>query len=177
MAGDWGITMDESQFWAIVESGGLKARDDPERQLTAVRKQLSRLSPDEIRDFHHVFNQKLVDAYTWDLWGAAYLINGGCSDDGFHYFRAWLISRGRAVYEAAVQSPDTLAGLTDPGRDDYEFEDLWGVSQNVYEELTGEEMPPVDTRWPAQPRGRRWDFDDDEQVSRRLPKLARIYLS
>ena len=22
-----------------------------------------------------------------ELWGAAYLINGGCSDDGFEYFR------------------------------------------------------------------------------------------
>jgi hypothetical protein len=47
----------------------------------------------------------------------------------------------------------------------------------VYEELTGEEMPPVKFRWPAKPKGRNWDFDDDEQLSRRLPKLARKYLA
>jgi hypothetical protein len=169
--------IDDSRFWAIIEAGGRRALTDPERQLTAVHKQLLKLSPEEIRDFHRQFNQKLADAYTWDLWGAAYLINGGCSDDGFHYFRAWLISRGRAVYEAAVENPDTLAGLTDPDRDDYEFEDLWGASQDAYRELTGEEMPPVDFRWPAKPRGRRWDFDDDRQVSRRLPKLAKVYLA
>ena len=168
--------MDEARFWAIIEAGGRKALAEPERQLAAVRKQLLKLSPDEIRDFHRLFNQKLADAYTWDLWGAAYLINGGCSDDGFHYFRAWLISQGRAVYEAAVENPDTLAGRTDPERDDYEFEDLWGASQDAYEELTGEEMPPVDYRWPAKPRGKRWDFDDDKQVSRRLPKLAQVCL-
>src|SRR6266542_1621144 len=144
--------MDESQFWAIVESGGWKAHEDPERQLAAVRKQLCKLSPENVQDFHRQFNRKLADAYTWDLWGAAYLINGGGSDDGFHYFRAWLISRGRSVYEAAVENPDTLAGLTDPERDDYEFEDLWGVSQDAYRELTGEEMPPVEFRWPAKPR-------------------------
>jgi hypothetical protein len=81
------------------------------------------------------------------------------------------------VYEAAVENPDSLAGLTDPERDDYEFEDLWSASQYAYRELTGEEMPPVEFRWPKKPRGRRWDFDDDKQVSRRLPKLAKIYLA
>jgi hypothetical protein len=30
-----------------------------------------------------------------DQWGAAYLANGGCSDDGFDYFRGWLIGQGR----------------------------------------------------------------------------------
>lgn len=112
--------MDEAQFWTIIEAGGSKAPADPERQLAAARKRLAKLSSEEIRDFHRFFNQKVADAYTWDLWGAGYLINGGCSDDGFHYFRAWVISRGRAVYEAAVANPDSLAGLTDPDRDDYE---------------------------------------------------------
>jgi hypothetical protein len=167
--------MDEARFWAIIEAGGRKAFADPERQLAAVHQELLKLSPKEIRDFHRLFNQKLADAYIWDLWGAAYLINGGCSDDGFYYFRSWLISRGRAVYEAAVENPDTLAGLTDPEPDDYEFEDLWGASQYAYRELTGEEMPPVEFRWPKKPRGRRWDFDDDEHLSRRFPKLAKMY--
>jgi hypothetical protein len=80
------------------------------------------------------------------------------------------------VYEAAVRNPDSLAGLTDPERDDYEFDDLWGVAREVYQELTGEEMPAVAGREPAKPRGRRWDFDDDAQVARRLPELAKVYL-
>jgi hypothetical protein len=168
--------MDETRFWAIIEAGGRKAAADPERQLAAVHKKLLALAPEEIREFHRHFNQKLADAYTWELWGAAFLINGGCSDDGFHYFRAWLISRGRAVYEAAVANPDTLAGLTDPDRDDYEFEDLWSASQYAYRERTGEEMPSVEFLWPRKPRGRRWNFYNDRQMSRRLPKLARIYL-
>ena len=55
----------------------------------------SRSPPDELIEFHRLFNRAMDDAYIWDLWGAAYLINGGCSDDGFAYFRSWLISRGR----------------------------------------------------------------------------------
>jgi hypothetical protein len=167
--------MDEAQFWDIIESGGKKARTDPERQLAAVRKQLAKLPPEEVRDFHRLFNEKLTTAYSWDLWGAAYLINGGCSDDGFVYFRAWLISRGRTVYEAAIQNPDSLAGQTDPDRDDYEFEELWGLALDVYKEWPGKDMPEVNIRWPANPRGREWDFDDDEKVARKLPALAKVY--
>jgi hypothetical protein len=171
-----GSRMDQQQFWTIIESSGRTALNDPERQLDAVRDLLSTLPPAEVIDFGNLFNQKLADAYTWDLWGAAYLINGGCSDDGFYCFRAWLISRGRAVFEAAVQNPDSLAGQTDPGRDDYEFEELWYVPQEVYQELTGEELPPAEICFLAEPKGEPWDYDDDEQVFRRLPRLAKIYL-
>ena len=47
-------------------------------------------------------------AYRQELWGAAYLINGGCSDDGFVYFLGWLIAQGRDVYQAALPDPDSL---------------------------------------------------------------------
>lgn len=167
--------MDEDQVWTIIASAP-QAGDDPERQLAAVRAELQQLPTQEVRDFHLIFDERMGDAYTWDLWGAAYLINGGCSDDGFAYFRAWLISRGREVFEAAVRNPDSLAGQVDVDRDDYEFEDLWNVALEVNEELTGQEMPAGGTQWrPIKPRGRRWDFEDDEQIARRLPELARMY--
>ncbi len=171
-----GLPLDATQFWTIIESGGPEALDDPEQQLEAVCRQLRELPAEDLIEFHHLFNRMMDDAYTWDLWGAAYQINGGCSDDGFAYFRSWLISRGRAEYEAAVRDPDSLANLVDPDRDDYEFEDLWGVAQRIYEERTGEEPPTAGYSGRAEPSGRKWDFHDDEQISRRLPKLGRLYL-
>src|SRR5436305_13462081 len=124
--------MDEAQFWEILEAGGRKARTDPERRLAAVRKRLGKLSPEEVRDFNRLFNKKLADAYTWDLWGAAYLINGGCSDDGFHYFRCWLISRGPTVYASAVQDPDSLAAVVDRDRADHQFEEPGATAPQVH---------------------------------------------
>jgi hypothetical protein len=167
--------LDTERFWSIVEAGGREAQEDPERQLEAVRRALGDLPPDELIAFHRLFNRAMDGAYSWDLWGAAYLSNGGCSDDGFAYFRSWLISRGRAVYEAAARDPDSLAGLVDPDRDDYEFEDLWGLALEVYEERTGEEPPAFEGGGGIEPAGERWDFDDDEEVSRRLPRLAALY--
>ena len=49
------------------------------------------------------------ESYHYNLWDAAHLIVQGCSDDWFEYFRAWLISMGREVYEQALQNPDSLA--------------------------------------------------------------------
>ncbi|MEV7233888.1 DUF4240 domain-containing protein [Streptomyces sp. NPDC051020] len=47
--------------------------------------------------------------YRWDVWAAAYLIGGGCSDDSFMDFRAGLIALGRDWYERAAACPDSLA--------------------------------------------------------------------
>jgi hypothetical protein len=55
----------------------------------------------------------MADSYHVDLSGAAYLINGRCSDDGVEYFRGWLIAQGRATYERVVADPDALADLRD----------------------------------------------------------------
>ncbi|MEU1251459.1 DUF4240 domain-containing protein [Micromonospora arida] len=41
----------------------------------------------------------------WDVWAAAYLIGGGCSDDSFIDFRAGVIALGREWYERVLASP------------------------------------------------------------------------
>lgn len=142
--------MDQGRFWAIIEAGGPYGPDDRDRHERSVLDQLCDLPAEEIHAFYTLFCRKMVEAQTWDLWWAAYLINGGCSDDGFVYFRAWLISQGRSVYDAAVAEPDTLAGLTDPARDDYEFEMLYAAAPEAYAAVACEEMPRVEVDWPLE---------------------------
>jgi hypothetical protein len=163
--------MDDSQFWAIIEAGGPYGVDDQQRQLASVRRQLRNLPATEVMDCYRLFCQKMIDSQTWDLWGAAYLIHHGCSDDGFVYFRAWLISQGRAIYTAAVENPDSLAAVTSVDRD-YHFELLYALPRQVYEELTGQDMPRLRLNWPANPSGKKWDFDDREEFAKRLPRLT-----
>jgi len=111
--------LDTNQFWAIIEAGGPEVQDDPERQLAAVRQALLAPPPDELIEFHRLFNRAMEDAYTWDLWGAAYLINGGGSDDGFAYFRSWLISRGRGADPPAAEG----FGGREPAGRRWDFDD------------------------------------------------------
>ena len=53
----------------------------------------------------------MADSYRSSLWAAAYVINAGCSDDGFGYFRGWLMFQGRETFGQAVADPDSLADL------------------------------------------------------------------
>src|SRR5882672_4855014 len=96
------------------------------------------LTPEELLDFESCFDRVHKESYAWSLWGAAYLMNGGCSDDGFEYFRAWLIAQGRQPFEMALEDPDTLATLVNP---EGELEEFMYLARQAYEEKTGEEMP------------------------------------
>ncbi|WP_420853154.1 DUF4240 domain-containing protein [Sphingosinicella microcystinivorans] len=62
-------------------------------------------------DFESLFNEAVRDSYSLDLWGAAYLSNGGASGDGLEYFRCRLISQGRRVLEVVSVNPDSLAEM------------------------------------------------------------------
>lgn len=168
--------MTDDEYWAIIEGGGARARTDSDRHFAAVRKALKKLPPNEVCAFEEHTWRRLTESYIHRLWAAAYIINGGCSDDGFDYFRCWLIGEGRAVYEAAVRDPDTLAGKTDPDCDGYEWEDLLVVARRVYEEQTGGEMPDECMGGSTyDPPDDDWDFDNDAEMARRLPRLHAIY--
>jgi hypothetical protein len=122
-------------------------------------------------------------SYRWDLWGAAYLLNGGCSDDGFEYFRGWLIAQGHEVFERVLEDPDVLADLPHVRREasaddplDLECESMYGVVWDAYQALTGTMDLPgsIVGRYP--PLEQTWDFDDEQQVRQRLPHLAALLL-
>ena len=136
-------------FWEIVGMAKEKAGDDWESRPDALKNLLLKLPPEEICRFDVDYHKKLIEAYRWDLWGAAYLINGGCSDDGFDYFRDFLISEGREVYEAALKNPDSLAELGD--MEDAELESYRYVIYEAYEELTGKGDAVRGYRLPGRP--------------------------
>ncbi len=97
--------MDKAIFWKIIDASRKQGRGDLAAQLEVLRSRLEQLDPDEIVQFGRIFEEYHTKAYTWDLWVAAYLIGGGCSDDGFLDFRGWLISKGEKVFQRGVKIP------------------------------------------------------------------------
>ena len=57
-----------------------QSQGDPDEQLERLRERLEDLDPAEIVKFGTIFNKYTSRAYTWELWAAAYLIGGACSD-------------------------------------------------------------------------------------------------
>jgi len=164
--------MNISAFWKIIDDARTDATDD-EEFLTRIDSRIRMLRPAELLEFQRHFKKIHTESYSWTLWGAAYLMNGGCSDDGFDYFRAWLLAEGRDTLEKALEDPDTLAALENP---EGELEEFMYLAPQAYEEKTGEQMPDAVFQVATRPElGEGWDFDDDAEMKDRYPKLFAKY--
>ncbi len=172
--------MKADQFWSIIQASRgsfdpSQANGNMERQVQELQRLLSELPPEEIAGFRNRFRERMDAAFRWDLWGAASIIAEGCSEDGFVYFRCWLISMGQRVFEEALEDPESLAGIVDaPGIEDVFFEELLYVPAEVFEEVTGRELPPVPMPLRELPEGERWSSSGDD-LQRRFPRLWTKY--
>jgi hypothetical protein len=162
--------MDENRFWEIIEQSRADSQDEQEAKLRSI---LKKLDISEVFAFDQIFDAMRFKAYTWDLWGAAYIINGGCSDDGFEYFRCALIAAGKERFEAALLDAESLADWVDGG--DFEFEAFWYVAPAVYREKSKtKELPQHDRVFPKNPIGEPWEEDD---LQARFPRLSETFNS
>ena len=85
--------MDTEGVWRLVEQArGDTGGDDAEAVAARMTALLAQREPAEIVAFVQPLWDLLIASYRADLWAAAYMINGGASDDGFDYFRGWLVS-------------------------------------------------------------------------------------
>ena len=174
-----GTTMDEDRFWQIIDSA---CRSDPrsaEQWDGRLTEALAQLPADEIIEWNHIFDRLAARAYRTDLWAAAYLIHGGASDDGFYYFRCWLIGMGKEVYDAAIKDPDSLADVVTSEWSaqgiDAEAE-IYGAAHQAWLQVTAH---PDTADYPARNEsaelvGEGWDFEDGELMRRHLPRLTAV---
>lgn len=159
--------MTQDQFWNLIEKVHREAKGDMDAKCKLLAKELRKFPPAEVKSFSEHFDECEDKAYSWELWAAAYIIGGGCSDDAFSDFRATLISMGRTAFENAVASPESLADL-DLDEESAFYEGYQYVVNDVYEELTGD-LPRRARPTPDTPSGTQWDEDT---VAELCPKLA-----
>jgi hypothetical protein len=122
--------MDANKFWSIIDQARKKA-GHWEEMILPLMEVLAELDVPEIMTWTQIFYEYQQLSYKNKLWAAAYVINGGCSDDGFDYFRAWLTAQGKDVFMAALHDPDSLADVEDC-EDDVEFEDMLSAGSEAY---------------------------------------------
>ncbi|MFF8407592.1 DUF4240 domain-containing protein [Streptomyces sp. NPDC015684] len=182
--------MDTEVFWGVLDT----ARGGEEPFEVAVAAHLAGCGVEEILAFEYCFAQLRHAVHRWDVWAAAYLIGGGCSDDRFSDFTAGLVALGSHWYERVAASPDVLAehpavraAAASCDQDVVFAEEFNFVSCHAYAQLTGDE----DSFWQAweayskkramggadrdQGMGEPFDFDSAEEMHRRLPQLAALY--
>jgi len=168
--------VDDDAYWSLVERARAEAGEhSPESVAESLVAALVGLTPAQVVEADEALDRISRRGYGWPLWGAAYLLNGGCSDDGFDYFRGWLMTRGRGVFEAAVADPDSLADVvTVDDLYEVECEDLLGAAWEAHQQLTGGVLPSGSGREPLPDLGDGWDFDDENEMRRRYPRISAL---
>ncbi len=172
--------MDTAAFWAIIERSRQASAGDVEAHVELLTEALAALPAQSIAEFEALFIAQLNRAFLPALLDAAYLMNGGCSEDGFLYFRAWLIGQGESIFEKALVDPESLAEAAgDEDSDEHEAELLMYAALEAYERLTGLELPQ--TQSPAQFFDTHWSYElrpeeYEAQLVRRSPRLAERFL-
>ncbi|WP_433797665.1 DUF4240 domain-containing protein [Actinoplanes sp. CA-252034] len=181
--------MDEDEFWAVVEAArsgvdDTRTGEGAEEVAERVDERLAAAGREAAVGFSLRYDLLAARSYDWSLWGAAYLMKGGCSDDAFDYFRGWLVAQGRTVWERAVEDPDTLGELgIDPDDDFLEGEDMLGVGRAAFDsaedfyaalDAARGELPAGS--FDLELTGDDFDHEDDAQIRARFPRLAAIYL-
>lgn len=176
-------------FWEIIETA--RASAAPGRPVhRCLARHLAALTEQEILEYQERFDEVHGALYRWDVWAAAYLIGGGCSDDSFIDFRAGLIAQCRDWYDQAAVCPDSLAGhpavtaTTGPAWDRPLFDEQVNYAASyVFELVTGDEGAFYDA-WASRQRpdrslvdmGEEFDFDDGVEMRRRMPRLSALFL-
>ncbi|MGH2317826.1 DUF4240 domain-containing protein [Planococcus sp. SE5232] len=173
-----GSGMTEGQFWGLLDMAHYK-RDGLEQQMEWLVGKLARKSVEDIIRFSTHFNQQYAKSYTSDLWAAAFIIMGSCSNDSFDYFRAWLLYLGKEAYVEAIRNPESLIPYLDELEEDVpEFEDLLYAASLAFEEKTGSDQDTyLDLYWEM-------SGDDDDQpdweegketLRQKFPLLWKLY--
>ena len=168
--------IDEQEFWKIMDYSCNAAKGDMELQNQVIIKKLSAYAPEEIINFEIILCKKLIKANDYRILAANKIIDSWVSDDGFLYFRLWLISLGRQTFEQTLKDPDYLANVTGKGIVP-DFEYLLYASTQAYINKTGKkEEDDTFPRGVAFAQGLNYDFGGAPMTGKNwkedeLPKL------
>lgn len=161
--------MTRDEFWQLVAQAIGKKGRNLERAENDLDQLLKSLEAKEIEEFvcHYVALQN--EANTPSILEAAFIIGFGDSDDGFLYFRRWMVFQGQTAFARILTNPDYL-GNYDPQAEPIEY---WGSEYDpsgAYEAVTGRELPVSDVAVYPEATA---DIYDPEILAQRYPTLWR----
>ena len=163
--------MDEDQFWKLIDKSRVAANNNYQAQIASLKAILLTLEPSDIVKFDNTFTALLAASYDYKLWGASFVINGGCSDDCFDYFRQYLIGHGKEKFYKTIKDPESCVSWIKSEEED-NWEGLQYPAMEAYKQKTGKDIPKT-----YQPKfelkGKPFD---EETVMKQYPKLAKKFM-
>ena len=164
-------TMNEEVFWNLIQKSRIASNNNYQLQISSLKNILLELEPDKIEKFNNTFTKLSALTYDYKLWGAAYVINGGCSEDCFDYFRQYLIGQGKEKFYQTLKDPESCVGWIKSEEVD-NWEGLQYVARDTYKQKTGKEIP-TSYKIKFELKGKPFN---EETVVKQYPKLAKKFM-
>jgi hypothetical protein len=169
--------MDESVFWQLLQDSVKESEDYNSDTASILVEKLVEMDKESILEFEQVLRSKLIEAENFTVMIPLQVFDSFIGEDAFLYYRCWLVSRGKEVYEKSFEDPDHLATVVDEDTET-EFSELLDVTTEAYSIKTGiddeDETFPRDVAvmkgldiddFSRETKGEEWSEDD-------IPKLA-----
>jgi hypothetical protein len=156
--------MTEGQYWELIRDTNRRCKGDSDCQVKLLFNYLITLFPGDIVKFDRITRKFLDTAYRWDLWGAIFVKESGCSDDNFTAVRCWLLLQGKEMFFDAISDPDNVISKGV----DY-CDSLLSSIYNAYHQLTHDSLPTTHVRR-SEPFGTKWEVEALEGM---FPNAAR----
>jgi hypothetical protein len=161
--------IDEKLFWELIEEARHSC-DSVTEQIALLVSILEKFKASDIKRFQKILDEKMRDAYRWDLWALAYIAQRGCSDDAFEGFRAWLILQGRKIFELALTDIQKIMDKVPAGLGT-QAEGLLSVPEIAYESRTGKFLRSRKVS-SYKLKGVQWE---EEQLESFYPEVCKFY--
>ena len=122
--------IDEALFWVLI-SDARKNSESKYDLIENLKNILETFRPNELRNFQKHLLIKQNELNLWDVWALAYIVRRGCGDDGFDYFKAWVVSKGPEAFNAVLSIDEKkLVKVFD--EEDPQLEELKYLAEEVY---------------------------------------------
>jgi len=161
--------IDEKLFWELIEKSQ-HSSDSVAQQIDLLVSLLEEFKASDIKRFQKLLDEKIRGLYHWDLWALAYIAQGGCSDDAFEGFRAWLILQGREIFELALTDIRKILSKVPAGLGT-QAEGLLSVAAIAYERRTGKFLQPRRIS-SYKLKGDQWE---EHELETRYPEVCKYY--
>lgn len=163
--------MAEDEFWKIIDKSNVAANNNYQLQIESIKTIPLALEPINIEKFDNRFTALLAASYTYKLWGASFVINGGCSDDCFDYFRQYLIAHGKEKFYKTLANPESCVSWV-KSEEQEGWEGFQAAIMDAYMQKTGKAIPKS-----YQPKFEiKGEPFDEEKVEKQYPKLAKKFM-
>lgn len=167
-------------FWQIIKDAKVNSPDKTDISL-ALESILNTLAADDVHDFDKELSDKISELYSEDILRVASLLKGPLTDDGFHYFRLYLILQGEETYTLSLEKPED-AGLKVQkfymfSFIKYEVAEFTHIPSAVYKNKTGKDIKYNLSNF-EKVKLEAWQ-DQDTDLKSRFPKLykwSKLYL-